>query len=278
MLPADNQSLIERISYMRLSITLVLILSIITHGYSDPKKPKKPKTCTPKDCSDWDWKNGKGLFDPHTIKWPLHYTGDIYKDYVDGGNIDIEVVFNHYGHLGRKPLKDYRNSTYHPDPWFLDEGIKMHDPFYCEEWTTEEPRWKSNYCSLVASTFEDTPVYFDGPSCSKIVRNWTVVDWCKWEPNTISNTKDEKYVLVKDLVSHEIYFSYGSGHYDIEHDGWYAWQQVIKILDKDKPKIKNCEPIEFDLEGECEAKVKIKNRAVDTGPCPGAKLTVELKV
>jgi len=49
---------------MRILFTLAIILSLVTTGYSDPKKPK-PKKCTTYSCSDWDWKNGKGLFDPH---------------------------------------------------------------------------------------------------------------------------------------------------------------------------------------------------------------------
>ncbi len=263
---------------MRLILTLVLILSIITHGYSDPKKPKKPTKCTVYSCNDWDWQNKKGLFDPHSIQWPLHYTGEIFKDKVDGGHYDIDVIFNHYGKKTRVPLKDYRNSTYHPDPWFLDKGLKMNDAFTCNYWVEDRPYWKDNSCSMIAHTHEDKQINFDGPSCSKIIREWTIIDWCKWEPNGINNTKNERYTLVKDLVSHKVYFSYGGKQHDIEHDGWYSFQQVIKILDKDPPKIWNCGDIEFDLEGECAAKVKLKNRAKDTGPCPGEKLTVELKV
>ena len=263
---------------MRLSLTLVLIFSIITHGFSDPKKPKKPAKCTVYSCSDWDWQNKKGLFDPHSIRWPLHYNGKVFKDKVDGGHYDIDVVFNHYGKKTRVPLKHYRNSVYHADPWFLDKGIKMNDPFYCEYWTDDRPYWKESHCSMINYTHEDTQINFDGPSCSKIIREWTIIDWCKWEPNGVSNQKNEKYVLVKDLNTHSVYFSYGSGHHDIEHDGWYTFQQEIKVLDKDPPTIKKCDDLEFDLEGECETKVKIWSKAFDSGPCPGEKLTVELKL
>ncbi len=263
---------------MRAIFTLVIILSLITLGYSDPKKPKRPTACSTKACSDWDWKNQRGTFDPHSIQWPLHYNGETYLDRVDGGDHDIDVVFSHHYKKTRMKLKNYRNSAYHPSPWFLDEGLPMHDPFVCEVWDAEEPKWESNYCAMVGSTYEDVQVFVDGPSCSKIVRKWAVIDWCKWEPNSVTNTRPERYTLVKDVLTHSVYWSYGGDNYDVEHDGWYTFDQVIKIIDEDAPEISDCSNIEIDLEGDCSAKIKLRNKAIDSGPCPGVKMEVEVVV
>ncbi len=263
---------------MKRICTLVLFFSFIMSGVSDPKKPKKPKGCTKYSCNDWDWKNGKGLFDPHTIRWPLHYTGDVYKDYADGGNHQIDVEFHHYGKKHRVHLKDYRGSAYHKDPWFLDKGIAMNDPFKCEAYLHDEPKWKDNTCAMVQAGYEDKVIHFDGPGCSKIIREWTIIDWCKWEPNGINNSKPEKYALVKNLWDHSIYFAYGKHPHDIEHDGWYTFQQVIKVLDEDPPELAHTEDQEFDLEGECHAKIWLKNKVVDYGPCPGYKTQVEVTI
>lgn len=263
---------------MRIIFTIAIFFSIITHGFS-VDKPKKPKGCTTKHCSDWDWKNKNGIFDPHTIKWPLHHTGEIYKDYVDGGEHQIDVVFHHYGKGHRMHLKDYRGSQYYKDPWFLDEGIKMKDALTCEYGDkVHEPKWEAGKCAMVGATYEDLTVEFDGPSCAKTIRKWSVVDWCKWEPNGKNNTRAEKYALVKDVHSHEIYFSYGKYHDDIEHDGWYTFDQVIKVVDNYAPDFTYCESIEVDLEGSCETKLKLRNKVVDSGPCPGKKMEVEVSI
>jgi|GEM_PF-3204864 len=263
---------------MRALFTLAIIFSIVTLGYSDPKKPKKPKGCTKYACTDWDWKNKKGLFDPHTIQWPLHHDGETYKDKVDGGAVDIDIVFKHYGKQTRVPLREYRKDLYYGDKKFLDKGIKMNDAFVCKSHYTEEPYWQDNTCAMIAPSHEDVQVFVDGPSCSKIVRHWSVVDWCKWEPNTVVNSKTERYTLVKDIAHSKVYWSYGGNAQDIEHDGWYTFQQVIKILDKDPPEIAQCDDITYELEETCETKVKLKNKVIDSGPCPGKKMTVEIKI
>jgi len=262
---------------MRILSTLVIFLLFVTNGYSDPKKPK-PKKCTTYSCTDWDWKHGKGLFDPHTIHWPLHYTGEIYKDVVDGGDYHIEVAFTHGYKKVRMPLAKYRGSKYHKDPWFLDEGIKMHDAFVCEAYTHDEPHYKAGNCAQIFATHEDKYLSNDGSSCGKIKRDWTIVDWCKWEPNGVSNTKQERYVLVKDLDLHKVYFSYGKGYHDIEHDGWYTFTQVVKILDEDPPEVADCSDIVIELEDACSTKVKLKNKVFDTGECPSKTIEVEIEL
>jgi len=42
-----------------------------------------------------------------------------------------------------------------------------------------EPTWNYVSCSQIASSFRDQEFYF-GPDCKKILRRWTVIDWCTY--------------------------------------------------------------------------------------------------
>jgi len=117
LLAADNQSLMEKNCHMRFLFTLIVIFSFITSGYSDPKKPK-PKKCTVYSCTDYDWAHNIGRFDPTSIEWPLHYTGEVFLDRIDGGDIDIEVAFTRGYRKYRVPLREFRKDAYYKDPWF----------------------------------------------------------------------------------------------------------------------------------------------------------------
>ncbi len=46
------------------------------------------------------------------------------------------------------------------------------------------PRILDDKCSLAASTYEDQVFEFADGSCRKILREWTVIDWCTYDPET----------------------------------------------------------------------------------------------
>lgn len=232
-------------------------------------------------CTEYEWYNNGGRFDPHTIEWPLHYTGETYKDYIDGGHHNMYI--NHGGHNSvnghYSTLDHYRQMPECPSPHYMREGIEMHDPFECSYHVDDKPKWKDSKCSNVLSGYKDQVVYVDGPACSKVLRHWTIIDWCKWKPNTITNTYNEKYDLVYDTYKNKAYFAYGRGYHDVEHDGYYTFTQVIKIIDNHEPELVSCEDVSYNVPaGKCEAIVKLRNKIQDSGPCPGDKMTVELAV
>ncbi len=85
------------------------------------------------------------------------------------------------------------------------------------------PVLSDGYCSLVAAQFEDQVFSFNNPSspaCFKILRRWTVIDWCKFYPNTYID--DEGYI--------EAYPKY-------EVPGLNIWHhtQEIKVIDNVAP-------------------------------------------
>jgi len=82
--------------------------------------------------------------------------------YVDGGNFG-------YGNI------------HWPESEILITGcstsIKPHDlPI-----GYQEPTWDYISCSMVASSYKDQ-VFVFGNDCKKIVRKWTVIDWCNYSP------------------------------------------------------------------------------------------------
>ncbi len=49
---------------------------------------------------------------------------------------------------------------------------------------TGRPTWRNDDCSLVASTYEDEIFNIVDSVCLKILRKWTVIDWCTYNENT----------------------------------------------------------------------------------------------
>lgn len=78
-----------------------------------------------------------------------------------------------------------------------------------------EPIYQDDACSLIAHTYEDQVFTFVDDACFKILRHWTVIDWCVYEET--------------------------NGNYGI----WGPHTQVIKVFDNDAPVIADCTPKEF---------------------------------
>jgi hypothetical protein len=55
------------------------------------------------------------------------------------------------------------------------------DTIQADPTITDEPSWGDNKCALVASTYDDQVFYISGGACIKILREWTVIDWCQYE-------------------------------------------------------------------------------------------------
>ncbi len=125
--------------------------------------------------------SGTSAFNPYEIKWPKHYTGEK----VDGLIRECELWLDAKGKpvLDKDGNEQYRIVEY--------EGyVYMGAAFDCAEGPeTGQPVWCEAACALVGSSFEPLEVEA-ADACKKIIRRWTVIDWCTWDPNT-SNTDDE---------------------------------------------------------------------------------------
>lgn len=100
--------------------------------------------------------------------------------------------------------------------------------------TTGKPTYNDDECSLVASTYEDQLFTFSEDACYKILRKWTVIDWCTYDQNAT-------------------------------HSGGY-WQktQIIKLNNAVKPKFDSCKDYTVGIYGaDCKGAVTFAQSATD---------------
>jgi hypothetical protein len=118
-------------------------------------------------CTITVYYDGGSRFDPLEIKWPKHYDGTVY----DGIRRECEAVY-----------KDSKGVTYSGVVEYYDD-VQMGDAFTCDGDILVEPTWCSEACALVQASYEDDVAFEATDACVKIIRRWTIIDWCEWEPN-----------------------------------------------------------------------------------------------
>ncbi len=215
-------------------------------------------------------------FDPYKIKWPKHYDGTK----IEGTRRECELWVNEKGDpvLDNNGLEQYRIVEY-------DDDVYMGDAFECSsEAQLDEPTWCAEGCGLVVANFEPLEVEASD-ACKKIIRRWTVIDWCTWEENsenvdddndtsldqfqavddewldaddaekaglwhssyreslepTVYNYPDNGRITKLECEHCEksnqpadhVYFRYS----EVDEDGYYTFDQVIKVIDETEPVI-----------------------------------------
>jgi hypothetical protein len=99
---------------------------------------------------------------------------------------------------------------------------------------TGVPTYPEDLCSLVADTYEDQVFTFVDGVCLKILRTWTVIDWCTFDQNNPNN------------------------------GGIYQYTQVIKVNNSVKPVFNTCTDITIDAFGQdCNGYAEIIVGATD---------------
>lgn len=96
-----------------------------------------------------------------------------------------------------------------------------------------------DHCALIAVEYKDQYFVAEHDACFTIIRKWTVIDWCQYDPH----------------VS--------------EYRGRWEFSQVIKVYDKDKPIVKctvgTCEPATLNQnQGICYGHINLKATASDS--------------
>jgi len=206
-------------------------------------------------------------FDPYTIKWPKHHNG-----------LSLVGVNLECGPLG----------TVAETAITVDMGASMLcTPATPEEGESGTPIWCDTDCGLIGYSMEvDTIDSFD--ACLKIIRRWTVVDWCVWESNggdidDENDTDTDQFEAVEDwaqgvcadcvngngpVSDDPVYFRYT----DVDEDGYYTFDQIIKVIDDTAPEINAPTEIVVNITGgaqtkdddtDCEGSEVIDATAVD---------------
>ncbi len=97
-----------------------------------------------------------------------------------------------------------------------------------------KPTWKNDECSLVAASYTDQRFDFVDSVCIKILRRWTIIDWC-----TFNDTNPTA-------------------------GGRYEYIQVIKINNTVAPQFESCKDVTACIEGaNCQGNVEVIFKATD---------------
>ena len=170
-------------------------------------------------------------FDPHTIKWPKSH------DSTQEQGINLECTENSDGDI---IIVETPNHT-----------VQMGEALSCmPDDIVDFPVWCDTDCGLVGYSM-DTDTIFASDACLKVLRRWTVVDWCTYNPNS-GNIDDENdgpsdtFVAVEDWAQGEcaacpeygpvadaVYLKYNT----VDDDGYYTYDQLIKVVDDTRPAI-----------------------------------------
>ncbi len=179
------------------------------------------------------------ILDPSTIKWPTSRTGET----VRGMNIECDS-------LG-VPREIFTEVTLPPALECVPDLNEMEGPVWCD-----------SDCGIVGVSVE-TDTIISQESCLKLARNWTVIDWCLYNPNSNGNDIDidDSFIAIEDWAqlecptgdciefgpfTSEIIF-FGSepdtsaalfaNPFFLDMDGFYNYTQIIDINDTTAPTI-----------------------------------------
>ncbi len=174
------------------------------------------------------------IYDPYY--YPNGHAG--YDGYVGGGACggNYWVYESHYSDFDCGTGIIYRTFTIENTPYSCTQKIYVRDPHpftgssihwpYDVELPncgpnnlhpdqTGKPTWYDDDCSLIATTYRDEVFTIVPDACFKILRHWSVIDWCQFEPN----------------------HPYNKGRWD--------YTQIIKLKNSDAPYFDDCNDMTF---------------------------------
>lgn len=97
-------------------------------------------------------------------------------------------------------------------------------------------------CELVGVNYEDTRYDVVEEGCYKIVRQWTLIDWCKYDPLQHDRQPD---VIVNDTLLADLHHRpCVVRHLKDDGDGYIVYSQIIKVIDEVNP-VLNCKDTTF---------------------------------
>ena len=95
--------------------------------------------------------------------------------------------------------------------------------------TGSGPTWSDNVCGLVeASIIKVDTFRFVEDACYKILREWAVIDWCVYEPNTGAEINIDEYIYLANdslAVLDPLKFT------ESDNDGYFRFTEVIMVND-----------------------------------------------
>ena len=225
-----------------LLLSVLLTLPLFCFGVNDDEHIKCPSNITISCCQDYTDTNITGH--PGTINNFYNYF--TYSDSVGINECRVGTIkrtWTGYNEIGQFSCFQYiqmertdifTGNINWPDDWSgsCSDVIPYSEPVY-----------DIGFCDQVAHTFKDDTFRFDENSCIKILRNWKVIDWCVYKPNSNSNK------------------------------GLWKYTQTFMILDKIPPTISICEDrVVRAMNVDCSADVTFTQEATDNNCGHGTNL------
>jgi len=188
-------------------------------------------------------------FDPSSIRWPAYYTGES----LEGINLECDSI---------------EGLTVWPDT-----KVNMYEALSCMSSLEDvDPQWCQQSCGLIGSSFELDSLLSNG-ACLSIIKRWTVIDWCVWQPNSVVDNELDNVVAVHDETKnlcgncsssfdaqHSVYFNMPNPNID----GHYQFEQIINIIDESVPVIVVADSIALIANStSCFANAKVMAEAED---------------
>ena len=125
-----------------------------------------------------------------------------------------------------------------------------------------EPIVQDDDCELVVVSSEDQIFNVVPDACYKIIRTWTVLNWCTYDVNNPNNTKLGSALPIPNA-------------YKDDGDGYFEYTQIIKVIDQEGPAFEpsTVRDITVDVTNGCAASVSLRD-AIANDDCSG-ELTVQ---
>jgi len=134
----------------------------------------------------------------------------------------------------RITVQDFSPFTGSSITWPIDRTLSGCVNVDTDPSNTGVPTYNDDQCSLVADTYEDQTFTFVEDACLKILRTWTVIDWCTFDQNNPTN------------------------------GGIWQYTQVIKVNNTVKPEFASCTDLVIEAFGEdCNGFAEIIVNATD---------------
>lgn len=137
-------------------------------------------------------------------------------------------------------------------------------------------------CKNIGTSLEEESFEFEtGLSCIKILRHFTVIDWCEHDANKQTFFIKEKGVnvgyctqtrTVPDTTIVNTFITV----IDTIRNGIWKHTQLVKISDGTPPELTDCKDETFSADANCESVVVLTNTAIDNvanGVCPSGNLS-----
>ena len=102
-------------------------------------------------------------FDPNSIKWPQHFDGK----QLEGINIE---------------LNDQNEIVEVPATITMGEQLACSPAFDSDPSLNILPSWCDTDCGLIGFSSEIETIVA-GDACLKLIRRWTIIDWCTFNTN-----------------------------------------------------------------------------------------------